>query len=559
MMSRIRSLLAVFSFSTLKQKLLSLLIVMLIISSGSTLYLRSQFAASIEAVQEQTEALKTFNLANDTFTHFEQVVYWLTEMSVSLSAESEKNVKAAQESLKKDLAALKQKNPKLVALIEENMKPMTDAYMEALDAYFDDNRTLGQQKMGQGRLAANAVEARIVALRDEMGDAANKTGEKVSTQSKNAHTLSGILVLVLTGLTGFIILIILKAIMRPLNDITQTMLALAHDQPIEAIPGLSRSDEIGNMAQALEVFHRNIELAKALTQQQRDEAAKKLMRSEFIETMTKEFSGHNGVISTKLSDSAEEMFGTATIMQDIAGSTRSKSDAAVKLADRTAESVDAVAEAIDQLSLSIPEISKQLALATQVTNRAVSLAQETSTTIEVLSKDALQIGEIVSIISEISEQTNLLALNATIESARAGEAGKGFAVVANEVKNLASQTSKATEGIQRSIASIQGATQKTVGAMGLVSETISEIDQIASAIAAAVEEQGAMTSSIAMHAQSVSGDNKLAQKNIQEVCDSSLEAESASERVQNGLQMLLSLQKDLQSQINTFLDNVNME
>src|SRR5262249_15463735 len=155
--------------------------------------------------------------------------------------------------------------------------------------------------------------------------------------------------------------------------------------------------------------------------------------------------------------------------------------------------VQTVASAAEELNASIGEIGRQVTQSAQIAGKAVSEAERTQATVRSLADGAQKIGDVVKLINDIAGQTNLLALNATIEAARAGEAGKGFAVVASEVKSLATQTAKATEEIAAQIGAIQNATGDAVGAIDGIGKTIAELSHIATAIASAVEEQGAAT------------------------------------------------------------------
>lgn len=165
--------------------------------------------------------------------------------------------------------------------------------------------------------------------------------------------------------------------------------------------------------------------------------------------------------------------------------------------------VQAVAAAAEEMAASVEEITRRVAEAADVARQAVAEAKATDATVRGLAEAASRIGDVVRLIGEIAGQTNLLALNATIEAARAGEAGKGFAVVASEVKNLAGQTAKATEEIGRQIGEMQGATTQAVEAIRAIGSTVDRTSDIATAIAAAVEEQGATTREIARSAAQV--------------------------------------------------------
>jgi methyl-accepting chemotaxis protein len=211
----------------------------------------------------------------------------------------------------------------------------------------------------------------------------------------------------------------------------------------------------------------------------------------------------SGLVAT-LSSGATALQATARSMTVTATQTHQRAMTVAGAAEEASVGVQTVAAAAEELTASIHEISRQVAQSAHITGRAVDDARRTDTIVRTLADSANKIGDVVQLISGIAAQTNLLALNATIEAARAGDAGRGFAVVASEVKNLATQTAKATGDIGAQITHIQAATEEAVRAIKAISATIDEVNVISSNIAAAIEQQGAATAEIARTVQQTS-------------------------------------------------------
>lgn len=211
--------------------------------------------------------------------------------------------------------------------------------------------------------------------------------------------------------------------------------------------------------------------------------------------------------------------------------TSTQSSEAQNALERTSENVQSVASGTEELAASVGEISQQVSSALEISVEAVTQAENTNSIVSGLAEAGQRIGEVVELINTIAEQTNLLALNATIEAARAGEAGKGFAVVASEVKNLATQTSKATEDIGAHITGVQNSTKEAVSALEIITSTISRINEISTAIATAVEEQSAVTNEISSNMQMAAGGVDTINESMSEITASAQTADDATQKV----------------------------
>jgi methyl-accepting chemotaxis protein len=343
----------------------------------------------------------------------------------------------------------------------------------------------------------------------------------------------------------------------PIRNITDAMQALAGGNKTTTIPGTGRGDEIGVMAQALQVFKDNlIEAERLRTEQEAAEERTEQARREAMLRLADQLESSVGGVVEVLSSSANEMQATAQAMSATAEETSQQATAVAAASEQTSQNVQTVASATEELSASIGEITSRVAESTRIVGEAVTQASETNVLVQGLATAAQKIGDVVDLINNIAGQTNLLALNATIEAARAGEAGKGFAVVASEVKTLATQTARATEEIASQIRAIQSATSDSVEAIDNITRTVARVSEISTIIASAVEEQGSATQEISRNVQQAAQGTQEVSGNITGVTQAADATGAAASQVLTAANELGQNGSLLKTQVSEFLRTV---
>ncbi|MEN3385745.1 MAG: methyl-accepting chemotaxis protein [Hyphomicrobiales bacterium] len=347
-------------------------------------------------------------------------------------------------------------------------------------------------------------------------------------------------------------------IARPLGGLNGAMLEMAGGRLDIVVPGTDRGDEIGAMAKTITIIRENA-ARDALEKQeiaQREEQVRAAQRKSDMRKLADDFQAAVGSIIDTVSSASTELEAAAGTLTQTAETTQQLTGAVAAASEQASANVQSVASATEEMTSSVNEISRQVQESAQIAGQAVKQAQQTDARIGELSQAAGRIGDVVKLITAIAEQTNLLALNATIEAARAGEAGRGFAVVASEVKQLASQTAKATEEIGTQIAGMQAATQDSVASIKEIGSTIGRISDIASTIAAAVEQQGAATQEIARNVSEAASGTAQVANNITDVNRGAGETGSASSQVLSSAKSLSSESSHLKLEVEKFLSTV---
>ncbi|MBO6892005.1 MAG: HAMP domain-containing protein [Roseibium sp.] len=342
----------------------------------------------------------------------------------------------------------------------------------------------------------------------ELNKAAMSIQAEAAAQLENARSIAmfaiGGTIIGLLVLLPATALLIGQSIAKPLGRLQQAMEALAGGQTDLDLPEVTGNNELASMSRTVQVFRDNAVEREQLAEAQDADNQRRAARVERLDGLIERFESTVSEALVSLDKSNDELRQTSQSMEKSADDVADQSEEAAGAVRTAAENVTSAAHSAEELAASIAEIAGQANKSTEVAQQAVQSASSTVSTMQELSSAADRIGEVMGLIRDIANQTNLLALNATIEAARAGEAGKGFAVVAAEVKQLADQTSRATEDIATQIEAIQGSSGQAVQAIEDVNKIISDMEGLASAVAAAVEQQDEAVQAISHNVSSAS-------------------------------------------------------
>ncbi|MEA1675041.1 HAMP domain-containing methyl-accepting chemotaxis protein [Nitrospirillum sp. BR 11163] len=433
-----------------------------------------------------------------------------------------------------------------MAIFEQQMLPA----LEKSDTLTPAIRELdGKVDAARDQMTLNLEKMAVLNLKQSEGaekafDAASAKGHAMGvTFAGIAITLS----LVLSWATG-------RSITRPVNLLRGVMESMAGGARQVEVPGVTRGDEIGAMARAVEVFKESLIQGDALAAEQATlKAEAEAQRKAAMAHAADHFEATVRTVVDKVATAAADIQTTARELGAAAEESLRQTTTVSAAASQSTGNVRTVATASEELSSSIGEISRQVENSAAVAREAVVQVDATRGTVDGLADVANRIGAVVQLISDIAGQTNLLALNATIEAARAGEAGKGFAVVASEVKALATQTSRATDEIAAHVGAIQGASGQAVMAIGDIGATIRRIDEIASIIAAAVQQQGAATQAIVSNVGETARATEEITENIYGVNERAGKTARKSVEVEAFSTELTSEAQVLRTQVDAFL------
>ena len=447
-------------------------------------------------------------------------------------------------------------DPAVKALLADTAKKIDDfkAGFDSASAFAQANRKgIAETLLPALDKMREASDRTKAATADEQQQAGGAVGTGIKAARDYSIGITGAIV-VLACLIG---LMIVLSVVRPIKGMTTAMTRLARGDREGDIPGRSRGDEIGEMAQAVIVFKSGLQRAEELAQEQeQNKARSEAEKQAAMKKLADDFEAKVKVIVETVAAAATELQSSAVSMSETAAETTRQSGAAATVSSQTTANVETVASAARELSASVAEVGRQVGQSSEMTTRAAGDAQKTNQTVENLAAAAARINDVIKLINDIANQTNLLALNATIEAARAGDAGKGFAVVASEVKNLATQTAKATEDIAGQISAIQTEVGNSVSAIKGIASVIGEIDEISRRIASAMEQQDTATHEIARNVQEAARGTQEVTSNIAIVNQAAVETGGAANQVLTAASELGRQSNILQDELSTFIATI---
>ncbi len=433
-----------------------------------------------------------------------------------------------------------------------------EKHADEVFAEFSEGRTAEGLKHGEA-LDAKAAEFdhELRALLTELQKFTNESAKTAEAHEKSALVsllVASLLITLLISAGAWFV--VTYSLARPLSALTGAMASLAENDLETHVPGLEKNDEVGEMAQALQVFKDNMIRNRDLEAAQEKVHESQQRRAEAIEMRTHSFEEAIAQTLATVTAAAEQMEQSSQSMSATADQTNAQSTAVSTAAEEASMNVQTVASATEQLNASIAEIAGQIDQSRDAAANAVAEVDQANENVMGLARAAQSIGDVVTLISDIAEQTNLLALNATIEAARAGESGKGFAVVASEVKTLAEATAKATEQISAQISDIQSSTESSVKAIESIGTVVQQISERSTTIAAAVEEQTSATLEIARNVSEAAKGTEEVTSNITEVAQAAGSTGSAAGQVLSAAQNLKAQADGLRTEIDSFVEDV---
>lgn len=554
----------------ISHKILSLVVFLCLLIAGMVGMSRYVFQEGRARFEAETSAVQQLHAAGRATANLLSFVRAVEFMPLDLLSSDRKTIEAsAADELRRLRVRLDQLEKDAIVAVDRADIAALRGKLADYEKVYLSIQAMTHDGSAAGRSKAEAeafgqIQA-VEELRKFLRSVEQRNADIVAAEAKNFRThadaadSNGLIIGglgILIGL-GASLLVARRGITGPLDRITVAMGRVAAGDIGISVPGVGRRDELGHLAGALEQFKlqaaENRQLEADRQDAERRAAADK--RAAMLDLAGQFETSIGGLVKATL-EAAAGLGERASALQVTASRALGQASAAASAAGQTAGNVQTVASATEELSSSIQEITRQTSLSVTIAGEGETAAAATTATIGDLAQATAQIGDVVRLITEIAGQTNLLALNATIEAARAGEAGKGFAVVASEVKNLASQTARATEEIQGQIAAIQAQTDAAVGRVEAVGTVIRRMSELSTTVAAAVGQQGAATGEIARNVQEAAQGTDVVSGSVETMQAAAAETGTAADAVSTAAAGLTQTAEGLQRAVAGFLETL---
>ena len=507
----------------------------------------------VEAYERRSDALMLSNALNEAHGSLFRILTW---DSNGINAAVVPDLREKVSKLEEELAPLADR---LSAVGGDAFTQNYAHYMEQVNLFLVESE---MNIYGALEIIAQADET-FQALQTPLNDILEQSHNIATTSFADAYSQAEslqrvfvIVAIVVIILAGVVSIFVSRRIARPMTDLAKLIEKISNGDLDVDIRGGQRGDEIGTVARSVTVLRDQSKEAELLRQERERVRKQEQDRQQNLIAATELFQRSVQDALTGFDREFGSLNGSASDMEQIATHASARSADANQHSEQVLHHIEAVSQTTASLSEAIAEIGQQAQNSAEVAGRARAESEESRALFEQLTNATQRIGDIVNLIEDIANQTNLLALNATIEAARAGDAGKGFAVVAGEVKNLASQTARATEDIASQVEEIRGLTDNVINALHGVADVIGEVDQSAAAIAAAVEEQQASTAGISDSIQDANGGMRTVAEAVGALDTETARVHNGSANVTRATSTLNTEAAKLREAIDSFLNQI---
>jgi len=541
---------------SLRAKVAAILLSMVAVAGGTAAFTLWQVQATRDSVAFQGETLERLRAVNRFADSFKAARYWHVDMVTSLDATAEEKALGHLDQTRTHLQSVAAFAPELAAQLEGLVDSFAGHAMTALDHYMFDDQKAGNESLVAMRADIQEANRLIEVLTGRQVRPVMVAREEAETRAQRALVAAWLLIAaVLVSGLGALITIHATAL-RPIHALTGAVNRLTTGELDAKIPYMARRDEVGLLAAALDIFRGTAREAADYAQAQEARTAEEKRHAEEIRRLTAALNDHVTRATESMGQTVSKLGESSGNLGTIAATNESQVGETERFADESATRASEAAGAATQLRSSMQEIADRAGDTSATTREVREVARTTSEQVKSLETAANNITEIVHMIQDIAEQTNLLALNATIEAARAGEAGKGFAVVAGEVKNLASQTGKATEDIANHVRKVQEETTQAVAAINRIAGMVDGVDHSAAAISAAVEEQQASAESISGNMGHVSQGAARLRDSIGQIKGAARNTRDEAERLVSAVEGLRTQSRDLRDGVADMVERI---